>query len=291
MQALKGLTSRLAGWLPAGRAQGVRQAARTPPPASAGSGGGAGAKRSPAAAPAPQLELFIAGDRGAGSQALHATTRGTLLYLREKGVSVEMLDQQAGGAGSSTPWLDQACPGGVTTLPVARELASGRCLSGPSAIWKFCEESFPGGRDLGRPLEQLSGGEVVLGDLASQQLSDSALLGALSTLLSATDEAEVACAQAELKATLWALDDWLAEHEMAFVGGDDPNATDCYLIVQLVHVFAAANLKRAGTLGGPYIRLKRYFEEWAVRDSWQAAGIDKGEVAALWGASVPQDPT
>lgn len=53
-----------------------------------------------------------------------------------------------------------------------------------------------------------------------------------------------------LQTLLRQLDDWLAEHELPFIGGDAPNATDCYLGPALNQAVLALGALRGWELPG-----------------------------------------
>lgn len=103
---------------------------------------------------------------------------------------------------------------------------------------------------LPRPASELSDGEVELGSLAPGAFSDRILAPLRAALTAAPGCPEAGEAEAEACATLAALEGWLGEHEVDFIGGDDPDATDCYLGPKLLHAALALRDLRGRSLPG-----------------------------------------
>lgn len=89
-----------------------------------------------------------------------------------------------------------------------------------------------------------------LGPLAPAPFSDRILAPLRAALTAPPGSREGEEAEAELGATLAALEQWLGEYEVDYIGGDGPDATDCYLAPKLMHAALALRSLRGRSLPG-----------------------------------------
>ncbi|GAB4818215.1 hypothetical protein N2152v2_005261 [Parachlorella kessleri] len=189
--------------------------------------------------------------------------QGTVLYLCEKQLRVEI-----------ARFIDESLED-----PLVKE-AKDRWLCGTEAIWDYIEEHHKDAPDLGRPVPELSDG-VVLGQLAPGMFKDR-IFCLLSDALTSKDDARQQAALEDLEALLRQLDDWLAERELPFIGGDAPDATDCYLVPKLNHAVLALSKLQGWQLPEDLQALHKYLVLWRERASWKESCFDESIALGFW---------
>eukprot|EP00877_Chromochloris_zofingiensis_P007819 jgi/Chrzof1/3290/Cz12g19210.t1 len=183
-----------------------------------------------------RFECCVVGDPTLERQGSCALSLGTSLYLLERGVPVT-ISQYIDEALLDDPWVCRVCVDDVD-VPLLHDIDAEEWVCGSERIWDYLDQhkgdwQHAGARSTGRPSGHLSV-SLDLGVLAPAPNADKlfySLIGDINSITSSADDQLQA--HKDLSYVLAKIEAHLCGLGQPFLGGHEPNATDCYLAAKL----------------------------------------------------------